>query len=49
MRIGPVGKEKHAIRLDDTTYIEVSDIASDFDERFFARLGTQRQMVAAAL
>ncbi|MFU8876372.1 fumarylacetoacetate hydrolase family protein [Micromonospora sp. SL4-19] len=39
MRIGPAGQEKPAVRLDDTTYIDVSDIASDFDERFFASGG----------
>jgi 2,4-diketo-3-deoxy-L-fuconate hydrolase len=35
MRIGPAGQEKPAVRVDDTTYVDVSDLVTDFDERFF--------------
>jgi 2,4-didehydro-3-deoxy-L-rhamnonate hydrolase len=36
MRIGAPGAEKPAVRLDDTTYVDVSDVVTDFDEAFFA-------------
>jgi 2-keto-4-pentenoate hydratase/2-oxohepta-3-ene-1,7-dioic acid hydratase in catechol pathway len=36
MRIGSAGSEKPVVRIDDETYIDVSDVVSDFDERFFA-------------
>jgi 2-keto-4-pentenoate hydratase/2-oxohepta-3-ene-1,7-dioic acid hydratase in catechol pathway len=36
MRIGAPGVEKPAVRLDDTTYVDVSDVVTDFDEAFFA-------------
>jgi 2,4-didehydro-3-deoxy-L-rhamnonate hydrolase len=36
MRIGPVGAEKPVVRLDDSTYIDVSDVVSDFGGAFFA-------------
>lgn len=39
MRIGEIGAERPIVRLDDTTYVDVSDVASDFDERFFASGG----------
>lgn len=39
MRLGPLGQEKPAVRVDDTTYIDVSDIVADFDEQFFASGG----------
>lgn len=39
MRIGPVGQEKPVVRLDDTSYVDVSDITADFDEAFFGRGG----------
>jgi 2-keto-4-pentenoate hydratase/2-oxohepta-3-ene-1,7-dioic acid hydratase in catechol pathway len=35
MRIGPVGAETPVVRLDATTYVDVSDVVDDFDERFF--------------
>jgi 2-keto-4-pentenoate hydratase/2-oxohepta-3-ene-1,7-dioic acid hydratase in catechol pathway len=35
MRIGPVGAEKPVVRVDDETYVDVSDVFSDFDEGFF--------------
>ena len=36
MRIGPPGAEKPVVRLDDDTYVDVSDVVADFDEAFFA-------------
>ena len=36
MRIGPQGAEKPVVRLDDETYVDVSDTVSDFNEAFFA-------------
>lgn len=36
MRLGPAGSERPVVRLDDETYIDVSDVFADFDERFFA-------------
>ena len=35
MRIGPAGSEKPVVRIDDTTYVDVSDVVTDFDEAFF--------------
>ena len=35
MRIGPPGEEKPVVRLDDETYVDVSDVVGDFDEAFF--------------
>lgn len=42
MRIGNVGNEKPIVRIDDETYVDVSDIASDFDEAFFGSGGIDR-------
>ena len=39
MRIGPAGSEKPVVRIDDTHYVDVSDVAGDFNEAFFARDG----------
>lgn len=39
MRIGPAGQEKPVVRLDETSYVDVSDITADFDEAFFGRGG----------
>lgn len=39
MRIGPVGSEKPIARLDDQTYVDLSDVVPDFDEQFFAANG----------
>jgi 2,4-didehydro-3-deoxy-L-rhamnonate hydrolase len=36
MRIGHPGTEKPVVRLDDESYVDVSDVVSDFDESFFA-------------
>lgn len=42
MRIGAVGVERPIVRLDDSTYVDVSDIVHDFDEGFFASDGISR-------
>ena len=36
MRIGPVGAEKPVVRIDDTSYVDVSDLVTDFDTAYFA-------------
>jgi 2-keto-4-pentenoate hydratase/2-oxohepta-3-ene-1,7-dioic acid hydratase in catechol pathway len=36
MRIGPVGAEKPVVRVDDTSYVDVSDLVHDFDGAYFA-------------
>jgi len=36
MRIGPAGAERPVVRVDDTTYVDVSDLVGDFDEGYFA-------------
>ena len=35
MRIGATGAEKPVVRLDDQSYVDVSDVVDDFDEAFF--------------
>src|SRR5918993_3812251 len=42
MRIGSAGKEKPVARLDDETYVDLSDVADDFDEAFFGSGGLNR-------
>ena len=39
MRIGPAGNEKPIVRIDDQSYVDVSDIVADFNEAFFAASG----------
>ncbi|MER6000147.1 fumarylacetoacetate hydrolase family protein [Nonomuraea angiospora] len=39
MRIGAPGAEKPVVRVDESHYIDVSDVTPDFDERFFAAGG----------
>jgi 2-keto-4-pentenoate hydratase/2-oxohepta-3-ene-1,7-dioic acid hydratase in catechol pathway len=39
MRIGAPGAEKPVVRLDESHYVDVSDVTPDFDERFFAAGG----------
>ncbi|MEV0146959.1 MULTISPECIES: fumarylacetoacetate hydrolase family protein [unclassified Nonomuraea] len=39
MRIGAPGAEKPVVRVDDARYVDVSDLAPDFDERFFGAGG----------
>ncbi|MGC0144909.1 fumarylacetoacetate hydrolase family protein [Pseudactinotalea sp. Z1732] len=47
MRLGPLGQERPVVRLDESTYVNVGDVAGDFDETFFARDGLDqlRQVV----
>ena len=35
MRIGAPGAEKPVVRIDDDTYVDVSDVVDDFNEAFF--------------
>ena len=35
MRIGAAGSEKPVVRIDDTHYVDVSDVVPDFNEAFF--------------
>jgi 2,4-didehydro-3-deoxy-L-rhamnonate hydrolase len=39
LRVGPAGTERPAVLLDDETYIDVSDVVADFDEKFFGNNG----------
>lgn len=39
MRIGPAGRERPVVRIDDATYVDVGDVVRDFDEAFFAAGG----------
>jgi 2,4-diketo-3-deoxy-L-fuconate hydrolase len=48
MRIGPAGSERPVVRVDDATYVDVSDIADDFDEAFFGSGGIDRLRAAVA-
>jgi 2-keto-4-pentenoate hydratase/2-oxohepta-3-ene-1,7-dioic acid hydratase in catechol pathway len=36
MRIGPPGAEKPVVRVDDRSYVDVSDLVTDFDTAYFA-------------
>lgn len=36
MRLGAPGAERPVVRLDDDSYVDVSDVVGDFDEAFFA-------------
>jgi 2,4-diketo-3-deoxy-L-fuconate hydrolase len=36
MRLGAAGSERPVIRLDEHSYVDVSDLVDDFDEAFFA-------------
>jgi 2,4-didehydro-3-deoxy-L-rhamnonate hydrolase len=42
MRIGATGAEKPVARLDDDTYVDISDVVHDFDEQFFGDDGLAR-------
>jgi 2,4-didehydro-3-deoxy-L-rhamnonate hydrolase len=42
MRIGPAGSERPVVRVDDTRYIDVTDVVGDFDEAFFGNDGLTR-------
>ena len=39
LRVGAFGQEKPAVRIDEATYIDVSDVVGDFDGAFFAAGG----------
>ncbi len=39
MRLGEPGREKPVVLVEDDTYVDVSDVVADFDERFFASGG----------
>ena len=41
MRIGAAGHERPVVRIDDTHYVDVSDVVADFDEAFFANGGIE--------
>ncbi|SFN06658.1 hypothetical protein SAMN04487980_1010192 [Streptomyces sp. cf124] len=42
MRIGAVGTERPVARVDDDTYVDLSDVVTDFDETFFGTGGLDR-------
>jgi 2-keto-4-pentenoate hydratase/2-oxohepta-3-ene-1,7-dioic acid hydratase in catechol pathway len=42
MRIGTPGAEKPVARIDDETYVDLSDVVPDFDEAFFGGGGLDR-------
>lgn len=42
MRIGAPGAEKPVARIDDGTYVDLSDLVDDFDEAFFGAGGLDR-------
>ncbi|MFZ1489789.1 MAG: fumarylacetoacetate hydrolase family protein [Ilumatobacteraceae bacterium] len=42
MRIGNPGAERCVARLDDTRYVDLSDVVTDFDEAFFGDGGLDR-------
>lgn len=39
MRLGAAGSERPVVRIDDSTYVDVSDAVRDFDEAFFGSAG----------
>lgn len=39
MRLGPAGQEKPVVRVDDSNYVDLSDVTPDFDEAFFGAAG----------
>lgn len=41
MRIGAVGAEKPVVRIDAESYVDVSDVVTDFDETFFGSGGIE--------
>ena len=42
MRLGPPGAERPVVRIDESSYVDVSDAVADFDEAFFAGDGIER-------
>lgn len=43
MRLGPPGQEKPAVRVDDDSYVDVSDVVDDYNAEFFAQGHTKLQ------
>ncbi len=41
IRVGAVGAEKPGVLIDETEYVDLSDVVHDFDEAFFARGGPE--------
>lgn len=48
LRIGDIGAEKPAALLDDDTYVDLSDVISDFDAAFFEGDGIEAVRAAVA-
>ena len=48
MRLGPPGEERPGVGLDDSRYVDVSDVVADFDEAFFASGGLERLATVVA-
>ncbi|WP_438868161.1 fumarylacetoacetate hydrolase family protein [Paractinoplanes ferrugineus] len=42
MRVGAPGAEKPVVRVDDRSYVDVSDLVTDFDESFFGGGGIRQ-------
>jgi 2,4-didehydro-3-deoxy-L-rhamnonate hydrolase len=42
MRLGPIGSERPVVRIDDSHYVDVSDVVDDFDETFLGSNGLPR-------
>jgi 2-keto-4-pentenoate hydratase/2-oxohepta-3-ene-1,7-dioic acid hydratase in catechol pathway len=42
LRVGPFGAERPAALVDDSHYVDLSDVVDDFDERFFGDDGIDR-------
>ncbi len=42
LRLGAPAAEKPVVRVDDETYVDLSDVVDDFDEAFFAGGGLER-------
>jgi 2,4-diketo-3-deoxy-L-fuconate hydrolase len=48
MRLGPAGAERPVVRIDAESYVDVSDVVPDFDERFFGAGGLDTLSVLVA-
>lgn len=48
MRIGEAGHEKPVVRISDSEYVDVSDVAPDFNEAFFADGISRLEPIVAA-
>ena len=48
MRLGPAGHEKPVVRVDENTYVDVSDITPDFNEAFFSGFAAGGGMLGLA-